>query len=71
MLPVRVVPKVRLREKIAKVANNVATFIGGSIFMDISSINVKSTGVFTNCIWRFFLKQNSDLTMHVWNWIYK
>jgi hypothetical protein len=48
------------RKKIAKVAKNVATMKGGRIFMDISSINVKSKGgnkfwlllqdEFTNCI---------------------
>jgi hypothetical protein len=32
------------RKKIAKVAKNVATMNGGRIFMDISSINVRSKG---------------------------
>jgi hypothetical protein len=26
---------------------------------------------FTDCIWSFFLKQKSDLTHHVWNWLKK
>jgi hypothetical protein len=65
------------RKKIAKVAKNVATMKVGRIFMDISSINVKSKGgnkfwlllqdAFTSCIWSFFLKQKSDVTMYVWN----
>jgi hypothetical protein len=52
---------------------------GGRIFMDISSINVQSKGrnkfwlllqdEFTSCIWSFFLKHKSDLTMYVWNWL--
>jgi hypothetical protein len=61
MLPVPVVPKVMAkRNKIAKVAKNVATMKGVRIFMEISSINVKSEGgnkfwlllqdEFTNCI---------------------
>jgi hypothetical protein len=32
------------RNKIAKVAKNVATMKGGSVFLDISSINVQSKG---------------------------
>jgi hypothetical protein len=54
---------------------------GGRVFLDISSINVQSKGgnkyllllqdKFTNCIWSFFLKQKSDLTHHVWNWLQK
>jgi hypothetical protein len=69
------------RNKIAKVAKNVATKKGERIFLDISSINAKSKGgnkfwlllqdEFTDCVWSFFLKQKSDLTHHVWNWLQK
>ena len=67
------------RKKIAKVAKNNATKKGERIFMDISSINVKSKGgnkfwlllqdEFTDCIWSFFMKKKSDLTDRVWNWL--
>jgi hypothetical protein len=67
------------RKKIAKVAKNVATMKGGRIFMDMSSINVRGKGgntfwlllqdEYTSCIWSFVLKQKSDLTMYVWNWL--
>jgi hypothetical protein len=67
------------RRKIAKVAKNVAAMKGGRVFMDISSINVKSKGgnkfwlllqdELTNCIWSFFLKQKSDLTIYECNWL--
>jgi hypothetical protein len=63
------------RNKIAKVAKNDATMKGGRIFMDISSINVKSKGgntfwlllqdKFTSCLWSFFLKHKTDLSMYV------
>jgi hypothetical protein len=69
------------RKKISKAAKNVATMKGERIFMDICSINVKSKGgnkfwlllqdEFTDCVWSFFLKQNSDLTYHFWNWLQK
>jgi hypothetical protein len=61
------------RKKIAKDAKNIATMKGGRIFMDISSINVKSKGgnkfwlllqdELTSCLWSFFMKHKSDLTM--------
>ena len=67
------------RKKIGKIAKNNATKKGERIFMDISSINVKSKGgnkfwlllqdEFTDCIWSFFMKKKSDLTNHVWNWL--
>jgi hypothetical protein len=54
---------------------------GGRVFLYISSINVQSKvgnklwlllqDEFTDCIWRFVLKQKSDLTHHVWNWLQK
>ena len=67
------------RKKIGKIAKNNATKKGERIFMDISSINVKSKGgnkfwlllqdEFTDCIWSFFIKKKSDLTQYVWTWL--
>ena len=69
------------RKKINKVVKNPATKKGERIFMDISSINVKSKGgnkfwlllqdEFTDCIWSFFMKKKSDLTSFVWKWLKK